>query len=488
MKRDSRARFPWLFKQREQPLCIAHRGASEYAFDNSLSAFRKAALLGADFWEVDVRTTSDGILVAYHDRDLKQITGDDTPISAMSCDAVLQVTARYSQPVVALAEVLQLARQTDTGVYIDAKDAQAVNKSPALLHQYGIENAVMACFSTGQLRTLAEAGCDFPLAVLVPEGRDPFAMADDTHADIIHLCWEHAGDRPQDLVKPALLEEAQRRDLAVVLWHEERLDIIQDILTLPVLGCCTNRPELLRPYKANKDAPVQVVCHRGCNSICPENTLPGVHCTFGAGYDYVELDVHATADGELVVIHDKTLSRTTNGDGAVAEHSQADIEQLDAGSWFDPFFRDTKVPRFVDVLDAASRYAGSLYVEIKTAPVCDVVDLVVRRGMLEQCFFWSFKQHYLTAIRKHFPDARIMTRRKDYPSLADTIQFVNSEIIEFDAEVDNLAEISACQQAGRQAMIAYNGADVDRFSEILDFGPDLINLNHPDVFRECLKA
>jgi hypothetical protein len=62
-------------------------------------------------------------------------------------------------------------------------------------------------------------------------------------ADILHLCWERGGDRPQDLVTPALMDRAFAEGREIVLWHEERRSILDDIMKLPVLGICTDLPD-----------------------------------------------------------------------------------------------------------------------------------------------------------------------------------------------------------------------------------------------------
>jgi len=94
--------------------------------------------------------------------------------------------------------------------------------------------------------TLAARQSRFPVAVLVRVDEDPFACAAMTGAEIIHLCWERASDAPDHLVTPALLARATREGLAVVIWHEERRDVIERLVRMPVLGICSNAPELLR--------------------------------------------------------------------------------------------------------------------------------------------------------------------------------------------------------------------------------------------------
>src|SRR4051812_14588222 len=86
------------------------------------------------------------------------------------------------------------------------------------------------------------------------------------------------------------------------------------------------------------------VAHRGANRVAPENTLPAYEAAIALGCDYVEIDVRATRDGHLVLLHDRTVDRTTDGTGHAAEMDFATIRALDAGVKFGDAFRGTRVP------------------------------------------------------------------------------------------------------------------------------------------------
>ena len=107
-----------------------------------------------------------------------------------------------------------------------------------------------------------------------------------------------------------------------------------------------------------------VLGHRGARGEAPENTLPGFAYAASLGLTAVEFDIHLTKDDQLVVIHDATVDRTTNGTGAVADLTLAEIQALDARSihtgWPEPCF----VPTFEQVLDAVKNFA-TLEIEIK---------------------------------------------------------------------------------------------------------------------------
>jgi glycerophosphoryl diester phosphodiesterase len=95
---------------------------------------------------------------------------------------------------------------------------------------------------------------------------------------------------------------------------------------------------------------VRVIAHRGAKALAPENTLAAFRLARELGADGVELDVHPTADGELVVIHDHDASRTTDGRGLVADLTAAEVARLDAGSWFGPAHAGEPVPLLRDVV------------------------------------------------------------------------------------------------------------------------------------------
>lgn len=111
-----------------------------------------------------------------------------------------------------------------------------------------------------------------------------------------------------------------------------------------------------------------VIGHRGAAGYAPENTMVSFERGVALRSDAIELDIHPTSDGELVVIHDPTIERTTNGHGLVSAHSLAQLKELDAGSWFDPSFRDCRIPTLVEVLEWA-RGRTKVVIEIKQGPI-----------------------------------------------------------------------------------------------------------------------
>jgi glycerophosphoryl diester phosphodiesterase len=108
-----------------------------------------------------------------------------------------------------------------------------------------------------------------------------------------------------------------------------------------------------------------VIGHRGASGHAPEHTFASWDRALELGVDYIEQDLQMTSDGELVVMHDATLDRTTSGSGDVIARSLAEIKELDAGSWFDPRFHGERVPSLREVFERYGTRAN-YYIETKT--------------------------------------------------------------------------------------------------------------------------
>jgi glycerophosphoryl diester phosphodiesterase len=106
------------------------------------------------------------------------------------------------------------------------------------------------------------------------------------------------------------------------------------------------------------------IAHRGCSSAAPENTMAAFQKAIELGVEGIELDVHQSKDGELVVIHDATLSRTTSGRGYVNDLNWSELQQLDAGSWFEVEYASERLPKLEDVLNLL-KGRSTVFIEIK---------------------------------------------------------------------------------------------------------------------------
>src|SRR5262249_47949177 len=120
--------------------------------------------------------------------------------------------------------------------------------------------------------------------------------------------------------------------------------------------------------------------HRGEHLHQPENSLPAIQGAIDAGMDFVELDVRTTSDGHLVLMHDRTVDRMTNGHGLVSEMRLADLRKLDLGVRFPGQFSGLHVPTFDEALALAKDKIG-IYIDTKSASPTDLVAAIDRHQM-----------------------------------------------------------------------------------------------------------
>ena len=152
-----------------------------------------------------------------------------------------------------------------------------------------------------------------------------------------------------------------------------------------------------------------VIGHRGASGEAPENTLPAFRLALEQGADLIETDVHLTADGVPVIIHDHSLDRTTNGHGLVRQHTLVQLKELDAGSWFSTDHGGEQILTLDEMLDwAAGKTAISI--EIKNGPIHypeiedRVIDALRRHDMVTQAIVISFDHRAILRLKQHCPE------------------------------------------------------------------------------------
>ena len=152
-----------------------------------------------------------------------------------------------------------------------------------------------------------------------------------------------------------------------------------------------------------------VLAHRGDMAHAPENTLPSFQMAVQKGADGVELDAKLTTDGHVIVIHDPTIDRTTDGSGRVASSTLESIRKLDAGSWFSDAFRGAQVPLLEEVFETVGR-KKLINIELTnySTPgdglVQKVCELIRRHQVQDQILFSSFFAANLRKASRILPE------------------------------------------------------------------------------------
>ena len=176
---------------------------------------------------------------------------------------------------------------------------------------------------------------------------------------------------------------------------------------------------MLEVLASKRDGYPLISGHRGGAAYAPENTMAAFKKGKALGADLLELDVQLTRDGHLVIFHDDTLDRTTNGKGLLRERTLAELKELDAGSWFSPEFAGERIPTFEEVVEWATDVGMRLNVELKSGPypafdstlAVKVVEVLEKYGRIDDCLCISFDHIWIAEVKRRAPGllARLTT-------------------------------------------------------------------------------
>jgi len=185
-----------------------------------------------------------------------------------------------------------------------------------------------------------------------------------------------------------------------------------------VAGPPATRP----PFQPLRD--VVIIGHRGNGGFAPEDTLPSFLGCFAQGGDVVEVDIRVTADNRVIAMHDSTVDRTTDGTGPAASKTLAQMQALDAGSWFSPMFAGTPPPALRDVMAAVvNAYPNAiLYLDCKVNGMAPLIaaDCAATGFSPDRLWIWIYDQiDEAAAYRAVFPNAKIIWGEGNWAHNAD---------------------------------------------------------------------
>lgn len=236
-----------------------------------------------------------------------------------------------------------------------------------------------------------------------------------------------------------------------------------------------------------------IFAHRGVRSTHPENTMIAFQEARRVGAHGIELDVHVSKDGEIVVIHDETVDRTTNGTGLICEQTVQQLQALDAGSYKDPSFHEAKIPTLREVLIWLSTTTMQLNIELKTDIIRypgieeKVVDLVREFHLSNQIVFSSFNHEsvsLLAALAPEIPRAILYDEPLKDPIAEAKKHEANGLHPNF-----TLLTKEFVQTAQQQGYIfrPYTINEYDDLQKMIDYGIDVIITDWPARAFELLS-
>lgn len=238
----------------------------------------------------------------------------------------------------------------------------------------------------------------------------------------------------------------------------------------------------------------EVFAHRGARRVAPENTLPAFARALAMGVAGIELDVHCTADGHLVVIHDFSVDKTTDGHGAVAAMTAAAVRRLDAGSHFAAAFAGVQVPFLDEVLDLVGNRCR-VNIEIKSLdPYANdasaaVVAVVRQRQLYDQVIISSFNPISLLKVRHLDPKIAVgMLYDDEMPAFLRTVWA--GAPLRPEAQHPEHTLIDAAYMAWARALPCavntWTVNDVEEARRLASLGVDVIMSDLPDQIMEGL--
>jgi glycerophosphoryl diester phosphodiesterase len=163
---------------------------------------------------------------------------------------------------------------------------------------------------------------------------------------------------------------------------------------------------------------LRVSAHRGNSEIAPENTLTSFQKTLEIGVDYIEIDVRTTKEGQLVILHDGSLDRTTTGKGRLKDFTLTELKNLSAGAKFSAEFESEKIPTLEETLslvahwNATHKTKTNLYVDCKDVLVEPLLLALQKYKLLKDAVFYG-SDEYLLALKKANKRLKIMPSLKD---------------------------------------------------------------------------
>lgn len=235
------------------------------------------------------------------------------------------------------------------------------------------------------------------------------------------------------------------------------------------------------------------IAHRGASHDYPENTLLSFRRAIEMGVEYLELDVQITRDGQLVVMHDEQVDRTTNGKGYVHDHTLAEIRELDAG-------RGEKVPLLNEVLELARNHSIRLLIEVKgvdenvSVEMTDPVLAAIQRAeFVPYCLVTSFYQAPLR--RAKILDPRLSLMFDPSPQdgsltpreICEQTLMAYSNLISYNHKFVTADVMHEVNSLGL-ALWPWAPDTVDEISKMLDLNVPGIVTNRPDILNATLNA
>ena len=243
------------------------------------------------------------------------------------------------------------------------------------------------------------------------------------------------------------------------------------------------------PFASHDNRPILIIAHRGVKKFAPENTLPAIEKAIKMKLDYVELDVRTTKDGQLVLMHDASVDRTTNGRGNVRDLTLNEIKKLDAGIRFSPNFKNTRVPSFDEVLQTINGRIN-VYLDWKDADPAAIAGAILKANAKDWVLVLGDPMR-LQMLRQKSSKIMLMAEmasEKDAFALLKTPLKFQA----FSPDISGLTELLT-REAHKKGVKVFVDIQTEPEScsvveKAIALHADAIQTDQPDLILRCLKS
>ena len=283
---------------------------------------------------------------------------------------------------------------------------------------------------------------------------------------------------------------------------KKALTILFTILLLFVLYILTSLSPIYYSTSATmKNNNLTITGHRGAGNLAPENTLSAIKEGLKYNVDRIEVDVHQTKDGKVVIMHDKTIDRTTNGKGRIKDFTYEELLKFDAGSWFSDKFKGEKIPLLeeaMNLIDGKAKFVIELKDGDEYYPdiVEHVIDLIKNHNATDWCIIHSFKTGILEQAYQLDPEIELhklfigkLSLLPVYVGAGFVPEYYSFEKHPYITEYSinylfaNKRIINAIHKRGKKVNV-WTIDDFDKFQKLKNLGVNGFITNSPDIIKK----
>jgi glycerophosphoryl diester phosphodiesterase len=236
------------------------------------------------------------------------------------------------------------------------------------------------------------------------------------------------------------------------------------------------------PAADSTSSGIWVVAHRGAKNIAPENTIAAFEAAAKFGANYVEVDVRPSKDGELILMHDATVNRTTNGKGAVRDLTFAEIRALDAGN-------GEKVPTFRETLLWGKRRNVRIDVDHKEGSAEDVARVIRETGMIGNVVIEGNRQN-LKRFSELLPGVDTMPKVSSAADITEVCRLLKTSVVRLSTEqlVDpgSVRAVRSCPARVSYTILGKTDNE-EEMRRIVALGAEVIETDRPEILSEIRR-